>query len=544
MNAEATTDSGRQLEDLKFTVATRMLDHIGLSMYGSYPKAIAELVVNGYDADATLVSVDIRPGEDRIVIADNGEGMDEQRVRDGYMFLGSGQKRLVQRTPIHGRLPIGNKGIGKLAGFGIARRIEVATTRGGKRLEFGLDRRALEGSGDGVGRMKEAVLDSAKIGLREKDAASEPNGTVITLRGLRSECGRVDVDKVVEHLAHRIPLGSTFSVVVNGRRCERTQIPASRRVAIIQVHSLLGRIVGEVIVAKKMLPQPGIITTVRGRAVGDPSLFDLKPTSFTYHVGDLIAGEIEVTSFDPEDGSEASPVIRTDRDGFVETHPKYIAYREFMTQVLADICRAEEKKRQEKKEAEKRAEVTKAIKTVADDFNAYAKQSQGSARRGAGVVGEEDLGGAKTLAVDIEVETKHRLHRHRKHRPIEPDVMREISASLGVGRLRFRGHSYDIKLHPLGSDFPECDIKATESLVLVNLDHVAYEQAVADRCVDTVMFRAIAGRFASLETETSEEMYEKLEEMVKFQAERARRRRNEAGEQPVLGVQGEIVLEP
>jgi len=231
---------GRQLEDLKFTVATRLLDHIGLSMYGSYPKAIAELVVNGYDADATIVSVDVRPAEDRIVIADNGDGMDEPRVREGYMFLGSAQKRLVQRTPLYGRLPIGNKGIGKLAGFGVARRIDVATIRHGKKLEFGLDREAL-GGGAGVGRMKESVLDNARIGLREEDAELEPNGTVVTLRGLRSECGKVDIDRVVEHLAHRIPLGGNFSVMVNGRRCERTQIPASRRVAINQDHPLLGR---------------------------------------------------------------------------------------------------------------------------------------------------------------------------------------------------------------------------------------------------------------------------------------------------------------
>jgi hypothetical protein len=44
---------GQKLRDLKFMVATRMLDHIGVSMYSKYPKAIGELVVNGYDADAS-----------------------------------------------------------------------------------------------------------------------------------------------------------------------------------------------------------------------------------------------------------------------------------------------------------------------------------------------------------------------------------------------------------------------------------------------------------------------------------------------------------
>ena len=37
-----------------------MLDHIGGGMYSKYTKAIAELVVNGYDADDNHVTVDIK----------------------------------------------------------------------------------------------------------------------------------------------------------------------------------------------------------------------------------------------------------------------------------------------------------------------------------------------------------------------------------------------------------------------------------------------------------------------------------------------------
>jgi hypothetical protein len=62
------------------------------------------------------------------------------------MFLGSGQKRMIKRTPILHRLPIGNKGIGKLAGFGIAKRIEVKTIKDGNGYEFVLDRDSFENS--------------------------------------------------------------------------------------------------------------------------------------------------------------------------------------------------------------------------------------------------------------------------------------------------------------------------------------------------------------------------------------------------------------
>ncbi|MFQ6122721.1 MAG: ATP-binding protein, partial [Dehalococcoidales bacterium] len=223
---------GHRLHDLKFTVATRMLDHIGVSMYSKYPKAIAELVVNSYDADANYVTVDIKSGsglapeeklvravfvdkwEDKIVIQDNGEGMDEQDIREGYMFLGSEQKRATKRTPVFHRLPIGNKGIGKLAGFGIAKRIEVRTVKNGKTFEFYLDRDELE-KAERMGKLKEPILDRASMQLKEFIVKGESSGTTVTLKKLRPECSRIDVDKVIAHIANELPLGKDFRVVVN-----------------------------------------------------------------------------------------------------------------------------------------------------------------------------------------------------------------------------------------------------------------------------------------------------------------------------------------
>jgi hypothetical protein len=362
---------GHRLHDLKFTVATRMLDHISGGMYSKYPKAISELVVNGYDADANYVTVDIKAGsglipeeklaravfgdkwEGKIVIQDNGEGMDEQDIREGYMFLGSAQKRATARTPIYHRLPIGNKGIGKLAGFGIAKRMEIRTVKNGKAFEFCLDRDELE-KAERMGKLKEPILDRALMPLTEFDAKGQTNGTMVTLRKLRPECGRIDVDKVIAHLAQELPLGKNFKVIVNGRPCESKDIPAQRKVLVDHEDPVCGRIVGEVIVAKKMRQRPGVFTTVRSRVIGEPSLFGLSPTAFTYHVGDLIAGSVEVASFDPEDKTDEMPVIKTDREGFIETHPKYVAYSDYMSKLLTGICREEEKKHEEKQETEKK----------------------------------------------------------------------------------------------------------------------------------------------------------------------------------------------
>jgi len=112
---------------LKFRTSTNILDLLGVQMYSSVPKAISELVVNGYDADATYVTV--TSGSTEIVVEDNGEAMDEEAIRTQYMFLGSRHKRNQPFTARLHRRPIGAKGIGKLAGLGIARRMR--SSRGG-----------------------------------------------------------------------------------------------------------------------------------------------------------------------------------------------------------------------------------------------------------------------------------------------------------------------------------------------------------------------------------------------------------------------------
>ncbi|MDD5339259.1 MAG: ATP-binding protein [Dehalococcoidales bacterium] len=524
MNSEE-QKSGQRLRDLKFVVATRMLDHMSISMYSKYPKAIGELVVNGYDADANYVNVIIQPNKDTIIIEDNGEGMDENAIRQAYMFLGSAQKRVTARTPIYHRLPIGNKGIGKLAGFGIAKRIELKTTKDEKTYEFCMDRDNLEAS-EKMGKLKEAILDRASMGFIVFDAKGQSNGTTVTLKKLRPECGRLDIDKVIAHLAHELPLGKDFKVMVNGHTCEPKDIPSRRKIHIDYNDPICGQIIGEIILATKMLQQPGIFTTVRGRVVGEPSLFGLSISKFRYHVGDLITGSVEVPGFDPEDRSDEMPVIKTDREGFIETHQKYVAYTDYMKKILNDICREEERKYQEKEEIEKKAKVDEAIKKVAEDLNAYDDLFKQKSRQDKKINGKVDPDGQKVLRPDLNIESKRSLERKAKeHPPISPDIMKEINAILGSGRLRFKNQNYEIKPKALGAEWPECDIRLTESLILINLDHPAYEQGILEECIEIVVFRAIAARFARDESESSIEMYEKLDDMIRFQAERMQKRK-------------------
>jgi hypothetical protein len=245
----------------------------------------------------------------------------------------------------------------------------------------------------------------------------------------------------------------------------------------------------------------------------------------------LITGSVEVAGFDPEDKVDEMPVIKTDREGFVETHPKYEAYQKYMTNLLTEICKEEEKKRQARAEAEKKAKVEEAIKQVAQDFNAYDELLKRRTRQESQIKGKQDDNGCEVMRPDLQIETQRRLGRHREHTPIPPALMKEIKAALGSGRLRFRNQNYEIKTRPLGVDFPECNIIPTESLILVNLDHPTYDQGIREKCIEIIVFRAIAARFARNESESPEEMYEELDKMLRFQAERMKRRRAKNSEE-------------
>mgnify|MGYP001610873833 CR=1 FL=1 len=128
---------GRKPEELVLTFAGNIVKHLGVQMYAGRPvPAIAELISNAWDADATKVEVHLPLNEawdpadhnQFIEVSDDGNGMTWDMVRDAYLDVGR-DRREVERTDRSpgGRLLQGRKGVGKLAGFGIADVVEVQT---------------------------------------------------------------------------------------------------------------------------------------------------------------------------------------------------------------------------------------------------------------------------------------------------------------------------------------------------------------------------------------------------------------------------------
>lgn len=102
-----------------FAVDSALLSEIGEKLVTQPHVALAELVKNAYDSDATAVHLVIRPSETgggpRIEIRDNGHGMTLEQIRAFWMRIGTPNKTTESVSPHFGRPRTGAKGIGRFA---------------------------------------------------------------------------------------------------------------------------------------------------------------------------------------------------------------------------------------------------------------------------------------------------------------------------------------------------------------------------------------------------------------------------------------------
>ena len=99
---------------LPFTIDAELLRELGERLVGKPHIALAELVKNSYDADATEVTIKFSPNENSIEIIDNGHGMTFDEFKDFWMRIGTIHKKEEERSR-NGRLMTGSKGVGRLA---------------------------------------------------------------------------------------------------------------------------------------------------------------------------------------------------------------------------------------------------------------------------------------------------------------------------------------------------------------------------------------------------------------------------------------------
>lgn len=211
------TPAAARQREFHITVLGRTLEHLGTQMYKRRDVAIAELVANCWDAGATQVAIavplpqDYDPAASAMSVTDDGTGMTEDQVDDDYLVIGRNRRAAGQPGP-SGRKVMGRKGVGKLAGFGLARRMQLRTWRDGTAVTFELDGAALKAD---RGTAKELPVPGS-VGPVDP-AAPFASGTTVTMRDLKHKTP-VDIDGLHRALARRFSrtvLGS-MAITING----------------------------------------------------------------------------------------------------------------------------------------------------------------------------------------------------------------------------------------------------------------------------------------------------------------------------------------
>ena len=202
----------------------RIIDHLGIQMYQSPTAAIAEIVSNAWDADAEEVRIDFDFNSENksdwtITIQDNGDGMSFDDCQKRYLSVGYNRREKAGQTERTGknRPVMGRKGIGKFAGFGIARFIKICTVDKltTELTEFELDLQSI--------RRGDSYVDTAplQIDVPQHIAAQSKiiHGTQIILRDL-SINKRISDVQFSESLARRFAINATadnFKILLNGK---------------------------------------------------------------------------------------------------------------------------------------------------------------------------------------------------------------------------------------------------------------------------------------------------------------------------------------
>jgi Histidine kinase-, DNA gyrase B-, and HSP90-like ATPase len=128
---------GEHREVLQVRLSRELITLLSEQLYQSPNKAIEELVVNSFDADASschvvvpIVSAGTSIGAlPLIAVYDDGTGMDAEGLGDLWR-VGSSKKRTSQIEQLRKRRQIGKFGIGKLATYALANRITYLTSAG------------------------------------------------------------------------------------------------------------------------------------------------------------------------------------------------------------------------------------------------------------------------------------------------------------------------------------------------------------------------------------------------------------------------------
>ena len=404
-----------QPEYLFFTFAPHVLEDLGVNLYTSVEKALVEFVANSYDADSRSASISfdeavikhakdtlkanfkleqskaadklktsnaaeqlIRPLAERtlpdavqIVIEDDGDGMTRSDMEHKFLVIGRRRRKGHEKTARtkNGRIIMGRKGLGKLAGFGIAHVIEVTSKVEGEphatRITLNLDELLRDSPPAAEPRVEHQGAETAKTDeiaaenpARQTqvsvpvetvaDGAGLTKGTRIVLKRLVYDALRGDLLVKLRHALAENFFGiepEDFTIKINNDGVETAVVefafaypdptkPATELIKrSLAVDGGPGTVNFEYRIRlrppKKQLPakQRGVRVYAHHRLASAPDLLDVKSSAHGFRYTSYLDGVVVADFID----DQPTDYISTDRQTLRWDTPILTSLRDFLT---------------------------------------------------------------------------------------------------------------------------------------------------------------------------------------------------------------------
>ena len=329
----------------------KTIEHLGVRMYSTLPPALAEMISNAYDADASEVKIilaETASGPSAISVIDDGHGMNAIDIQEKFLMIGRNrrQKEGDEPTARFKRLATGKKGLGKLALFGLSKYITIDTVKDGVRNRFSLD-------WDNLMTSEGEYSPALEI---NNQATSRPSGTTIKLSKLKRQSS-FDIEALADSLSKIFIADSTFSIILKKGE-EQAIVNELRRYKnfnkefewdfsdYVGGHSKYKAAVGRLFTAETPIrPNSGlrgVSIFSRGKLVNAPEFFSSSTSSHFYQ---YLTGWIQADFIDELD----EDVISTNRQSINWDNEEMAAFRDFLSETISKINSSWREKRREKK---------------------------------------------------------------------------------------------------------------------------------------------------------------------------------------------------
>jgi signal transduction histidine kinase len=198
---------------LKFNFDVSAFRLLGRELITDRITALFELVKNSYDSNANDVTIEfikINPinDETKIIIRDDGFGMDYSDVKNRWMVIGTSSKRRERKTPEpYNRTVSGKKGIGRFAVDKLGAKLILKTKKKGTNQLFCLETDWINYSKIENSQMSLNFEDSKDFFTDIKNrywlesADIESHGTMLEISGIDEEWTEKDIDRAYKELS-------------------------------------------------------------------------------------------------------------------------------------------------------------------------------------------------------------------------------------------------------------------------------------------------------------------------------------------------------